>query len=83
MPLGPPTRPALCSSGVPLLVYANKQDLPSALSTAELSRQLGLHDVTDRPVHVQGATATTGEGLSTGMDWVVSEVRQFRPKAPS
>ena len=64
-------------------MYANKQDLPSALSATELSRQLGLHDVTDRPVHVQGASATTGEGLSTGMDWVVSEVRHFRPKARS
>ena len=34
--------------GVPLLVYANKQDMPGALNAQELTTKLGLHTVKDR-----------------------------------
>lgn len=49
-----------------LLVYANKQDLPGAMSPSELTEKLGLHDVRHREWYVQGACATTGEGLDPG-----------------
>ena len=41
-----------------LLVFANKQDLPNAYSVAEVSQQLGLHNLKARKWHVQGTCAT-------------------------
>ncbi len=35
-------------SGVPLLIYANKQDLLSALSAQEIAVGLNLHAIRDR-----------------------------------
>ncbi|CAJ1430377.1 unnamed protein product [Effrenium voratum] len=39
--------------GKPLLIYANKQDLPGAMSSQELIEKLGLHGIRDRKWHVQ------------------------------
>jgi signal recognition particle receptor subunit beta len=39
--------------GLPLLIYANKQDLPDALSVPELVDQLGLKDLHGRPWHIK------------------------------
>eukprot|EP00929_Paragymnodinium_shiwhaense_P113258 TRINITY_DN81516_c0_g1_i1.p1 TRINITY_DN81516_c0_g1~~TRINITY_DN81516_c0_g1_i1.p1 ORF type:complete len:183 (+),score=44.11 TRINITY_DN81516_c0_g1_i1:90-638(+) len=53
-----------------LLVLANKQDLPQALRANEVAEKLGLHTVLHRQWHVQGARATTGDGLYEGLDWL-------------
>jgi ADP-ribosylation factor-like protein 3 len=42
-------------AGVPLLVYANKQDLISAKEADEVSAILGLEAYTDRAVQVRAA----------------------------
>ena len=42
--------------GLPLVVFANKQDLPNALNTAEIADQLGLHGLAQRAWHVQVST---------------------------
>jgi hypothetical protein len=46
-----------------ILVYANKQDLPGALSEAQISESLGLHDVKSRPWAIFKTSAIKGEGL--------------------
>ena len=58
--------------GVPLLVFANKQDCPGAMSTAELTDRLGLRDLRDREWSIQGCCATADEcdGLHKGMKWI-------------
>ena len=61
--------------GMPLLVFANKQDLPGALSAAEVTERLGLEELRDRPWHVQACCATTGDGLQEGLDWLATGVR--------
>lgn len=53
-----------------LLVYANKQDLPNSLSTAEVADKLELCKMRGRQWHCQGAVATTGQGLYEGLDWL-------------
>merc|ERR1712193_466741 len=53
-----------------LLVFANKQDLPNAMTTAEVSEKLSLQSVRDRPWFIQAACATTGDGLYEGLDWL-------------
>ena len=64
--------------GASLLVYANKQDLPRALSTSAVTEQLGLYEVKGRTWHVQGATATTGDGLVEGLDWMSGAVAKAK-----
>lgn len=61
-----------------LLVFANKQDLPSAMSTAELIDALGLHNLQGREWFVQHACATNGEGLYDGLDWLTSALASRR-----
>jgi small GTP-binding protein len=57
-----------------LLVYANKQDLPCAIKPNELCHRLQLNSITNRPWHVQGTCATTGDGLCEGLDWLGEEI---------
>ena len=61
--------------GMPLLVFANKQDLPGALSAAEVTERLGLEELRDRQWHVQPCCATTGDGLQEGLNWLATGVR--------
>jgi ADP-ribosylation factor-like protein 3 len=50
-------------SGVPLLVFANKQDLADSATASEIARSLNLHTVRDRAWQIQGCSAATGEGV--------------------
>ena len=58
----------LCNACV--LVFANKQDLPNALSTSEMTERLGLHQLRSRQWFIQATCATTGDGLYEGLDWL-------------
>ena len=53
-----------------LLVFANKQDLPNAMSVAEITDKLGLHSIRNRKWYIQSTCATNGEGLYEGLDWL-------------
>lgn len=59
-----------------LLVFANKQDLPQAMSPAEITDKLGLHRLRDRNWYVQPSCATTGEGLFEGAHALASSQRK-------
>ena len=56
----------------PVLVLANKQDLNGALVPGEVTKRLGLEVLNGRTWLVQGTSATTGQGLKKGLDWMVS-----------
>ncbi|KAJ1970358.1 hypothetical protein H4R34_006079 [Dimargaris verticillata] len=60
--------------GAPVLVYANKQDLPQALSAAQISNALDLVAIKDRQWHIQACSAQTGTGLIEGMEWVSNRI---------
>jgi ADP-ribosylation factor protein 1 len=49
-----------------VLVFANKQDLPNAMSVAEVTDKLGLHSLRNRKWYIQATCATSGEGLFEG-----------------
>jgi len=53
-----------------LLVFANKQDLPRAMSAAEMTEALGLHSLKGRHWYIQSCCATTSDGLYEGLDWM-------------
>jgi len=52
-----------------LLVYANKQDLPGAMSTPEVVDKLELVSL-KRKWYIQASNATRGDGLYEGLDWL-------------
>ena len=58
-----------------LLVLANKQDLPKAMTPAEMTDKLGLHSLRLREWYIQGSCAATGEGLYEGLDWLSSSMK--------
>jgi ADP-ribosylation factor 1/2 len=53
-----------------VLILANKQDLPNAMSVSEVTSKLKLHDITNRKWYIQSTCATTGDGLFEGLDWL-------------
>ncbi|KAF9149144.1 hypothetical protein BG015_009076 [Linnemannia schmuckeri] len=62
--------------GSVLLVYANKQDCLHAMSVAEMRDRLELETrAGGRRWHIQGCTATTGAGLTEGMEWMVAQLK--------
>jgi len=61
-----------------LLVLANKQDLPSAMTTPELTEKLLLNGLQNREWYVQQTCATNGEGLYDGLDWLTNTLATRR-----
>jgi len=61
-----------------VLVYANKQDLPGALSDLEITSALELGDIKNREWAIVKTSALKGEGLWEGMEWLVN-VLKARP----
>lgn len=50
-------------SGVPVLIFANKQDLLTAAPASEIAEGLNLHTIRDRMWQIQSCSALTGEGV--------------------
>lgn len=79
------------NSGVPILVLANKQDLPGAREPKELEKLLGLHELGGSAHgskegnahcwHVQPACAITGDGLHEGMEALYDMIQKRRKLA--
>lgn len=53
-----------------VLVYANKQDLPGAMTESEVSEALGLHRIKNRSWAIYKTSAIKGDGLFEGLDWL-------------
>ncbi|XP_040200395.1 ADP-ribosylation factor-like protein 3 [Rana temporaria] len=59
---------------VPLLVFANKQDLLTAASAADIAAGLNLHTYRDRTWQIQACSALSGEGIQDGMNWICKNI---------
>ncbi|XP_057709087.1 ADP-ribosylation factor-like protein 4C [Corythoichthys intestinalis] len=65
--------------GAPLLVIANKQDLPRSLPVEAIERGLALGELAPTTCyHVQPACAIIGEGLREGMDKLMRMIHDRR-----
>eukprot|EP00930_Biecheleria_cincta_P015809 TRINITY_DN1305_c0_g1_i1.p1 TRINITY_DN1305_c0_g1~~TRINITY_DN1305_c0_g1_i1.p1 ORF type:complete len:203 (-),score=38.53 TRINITY_DN1305_c0_g1_i1:192-740(-) len=53
-----------------LLVLANKQDLPNAMTTSKVAESLGLLNVRNRQWHIQLTSAVSGAGIYEGLEWL-------------
>jgi len=60
--------------GATLLVFANKQDLPGALSVEEISRVLELDTIKSHHCTIVSCSAVTGQNLLKGMDWILDDI---------
>jgi len=56
----------------PILIMANKRDLPAAADMEVLKRRLDVVSLTSRKWHVQPSSAKTGEGLKEGFKWLLN-----------
>jgi len=63
-------------AGAVLLVYANKQDVPNALSSAEVTSGLEMEKIKNHQWHVQPACAMNGDGLEAGLDWLADRLKE-------
>lgn len=62
--------------GVPVLVLANKQDLPGPLTQGEIIQETGLAATKTRQWAVYPCSAKTGAGIEDGMNWLVEILNQ-------
>ncbi|XP_041368386.1 ADP-ribosylation factor-like protein 3 [Gigantopelta aegis] len=67
-------------NGVPVLVFANKQDLMSAAPAAEIAEGLSLSSIRDRQWQIQPCSALTGEGVQGGLDWMIKVCSSSKKK---
>ncbi|XP_072277471.1 ADP-ribosylation factor-like protein 2 [Pyxicephalus adspersus] len=61
-------------AGATLLVFANKQDLPGALSKEDICEALELANIKTHHWCIQGCSAVTGENLLLGIDWLLDDI---------
>lgn len=55
-------------AGVPVMIFANKQDLFSASPASEIAECLELTNIRDRQWHIQGCSALSGEGVEVRLN---------------
>lgn len=75
------------NNGAPILVLANKQDLPGAKNAAAIEKILGLADLGPHQMYkVQPTCALLGEGLEEGLealyDMTVKRKKAFKGSTP-
>jgi ADP-ribosylation factor-like protein 1 len=63
-------------SDAALLVFANKQDQPGALTASEVSKALDLVGLKDRSWSIMACSAIRGDGLNEGLDWLVNVIKE-------
>eukprot|EP00796_Vickermania_ingenoplastis_P004179 gene4179-3018_t len=65
-------------AGASLLIFLNKIDIPTALSAEKIEELLDVATIRQGRRHVQlcPCSAKTGEGLLSGMTWMVEDVSQ-------
>ncbi|KAL9642885.1 hypothetical protein ABK040_010581 [Willaertia magna] len=59
---------------IPVLLLANKQDLPKAIRAEELTTQLNLKSLKQRNWFIQPCCALSGDGLFEGLDWLSNQL---------
>lgn len=63
--------------GAPLLIVANKQDLPGAIDEEELAKFLH-KELDERTYTFQAVSAYDGRGIKSGIDWLVEQMEKSK-----
>lgn len=69
--------------GAAFLIFANKQDLPGAMTPGEVSQELGLAKMmnSNHPWFVQGSAMTQGLGINEGLEWLSTHLPTHAPSS--
>ncbi|OMJ71565.1 hypothetical protein SteCoe_30183 [Stentor coeruleus] len=59
---------------LPLLIYANKQDIITAMSVGEVADKLGVKN-NEKNCYVQGSSAIDGFGIFEGLEWILKIIQ--------
>merc|ERR1711877_106443 len=65
-----------------LLVFSNKQDMPNAATTTEVTEKLGLGNRREREWFIQATCAVTGEGIVEGLEWLANALEAKKTVSP-
>ncbi|OQR79948.1 ADP-ribosylation factor-related protein 1-like [Tropilaelaps mercedesae] len=68
--------------GVPLLLIANKQDVPEAATATEIRQLFRECNIGNRDMHIVAASALHGEGIQDGITWLVEEMKRNLRRPP-
>ena len=61
----------------PILIFANKQDLPNAMDCDQLRNKLNLEKLSKNiKWHLQPASAIQNQGLHEGFEWLLDTIRE-------
>ena len=65
-------------SYIPILIFANKQDIEGALGYSEVRNELALAGESElkRMIKIQEASGKTNSGLLEGFDWLVKTIEE-------
>jgi small GTP-binding protein len=61
-----------------VLIYANKQDLPTAARASTVAEKLNLRKLSSHEWHIQPVSAVTGDGLYEGLDWLSKAIKSAK-----
>ena len=59
---------------IPVLIYANKQDIENALTDTEIIYKLT--DIISNEWYVQSCSTKSGEGLLEGINWLINKLKK-------
>ena len=62
--------------GVPVLILANKQDMPGAMNYDEVSAGLGLDKIQNRQWQMFKTSAMEGTGLQEAFGWLTNVLKE-------
>lgn len=66
-------------NGAPILIFANKQDLPNASAPMEITRKLSLHNLNSRHLwYLQPTSAVCGDGIAEGLRVLSDMITQWK-----
>lgn len=61
---------------IPILILANKQDLPEAKSAGEVARALDLHKVIDHSYAIVPTSAASGFNVDDALEWLRQRITE-------
>lgn len=61
-------------SKIPILFFANKMDIPGAMSPEICAEEMELDRIRDKPWHITSSNAITGDGVSNGIEWLCTRL---------
>ena len=70
----------LTARPVPVLFFANKMDVPSAMAPDECCEGLELDLIRGRPWHILPSNAVTGDGIDDGVEWLCDQLARSNNK---